>query len=120
MAPVPKSHVAYLLERINAVVTARGPEAAPDQYWNTEDLSDVSLEAAAFLRSALNVPALERELVSRSQVDAKALAEVTDWFSSIAQETPPPFAMTFPDETHRRPSRRNGSSEALQAADLDW
>jgi hypothetical protein len=97
MAPVPKSHVAYLLERINAVVTARSPEAAPDQYWNTEDLSDVSLEAAAFLRSALNVPALERELVSRSQVDAKALAEVTDWFSSIAQETPPPFAMTFPD-----------------------
>jgi hypothetical protein len=96
---VPKSQVAYLLDRIGVVAGVQGSDAAAGQFWNTEDLSDVSLETATFLRDALDVPALERELVSRSQVDAKTLTEVAAWFSSVAQEAPPPFAMTFPDGT---------------------
>ncbi len=93
-----KSYVAYLLDRISAVAQVLGATAAPDA-WHDEDLSDVTLEVATFLRGALDVPALERELVSRSQVDAKTLTEVTAWFSSVAQESPPPFAVTFPDGT---------------------
>ena len=95
---MPKSQVAHLLDRIDAAARVPGATSAPD-HWHDEDLSDVALETATFLRGVLDVPALERELVSRSQVDAKTLTEVTAWFSSVAQETPPPFAMTFPDGT---------------------
>ena len=96
---MPKTRVAYLLDRIATVAQSL---AAPQQHepqWNSEDVSDVSLEVASFLREALDVPALERELVSRSQVDAKTLTEVTDWFAAVQHETPPPFGMTFPDGT---------------------
>jgi len=75
---MPQSQVAYLLDRISAVVADL---SAPEQHWNTEDMSDVSLEAATFLREALDVPTLERDLVSRSKVDAQTLAEVTEWFA---------------------------------------
>jgi hypothetical protein len=93
---VPRSRVAYLLERINAVARAL---TTPETYWNGEDVSDVCLEAAAFLRDALGVPALERELVSRSQVDTKTLAEATEWFAAVEAEEPKPYGMTFPDGT---------------------
>lgn len=93
---VPKSQIAYLVERVRAVVEVL---KTPEESWNAEDLSDVCLEAAAFLREALGVPALERELASRSQIDIATLSEVTSWFAAVEQEAPRQYGMTFPDGT---------------------
>jgi len=94
---VAKSRITYLLERVHAVRNLLGEPKPEEERWTSEDVADVTLEIASFLREALDVPALERELVASSQIDAKSLIEVTEWFESVGQQTPPPFGMRFHD-----------------------
>mgnify|MGYP005859377719 CR=1 FL=1 len=63
------AEVAYLLERVadaRSRLGARGDRRLP---WTDEDIEEVVLEAAEFLRRALDVPELERQLVTRTLGD---------------------------------------------------
>ena len=81
-----------------AAVRSRAPEGKSHP-WVDEDIDDVLAEVAEYLRHHLRVPELERELVSRSQIDAVSLDQAVRWFEEIAGQTPPPFSLRFPDGT---------------------
>jgi hypothetical protein len=79
------SRASYLLERIAAL------KQVTDDPWHDEDVEEVGLEVAEFIRDALDVPSLERELVSRARVDTSSLLEVVRRLEALGDEEPPPF-----------------------------
>jgi len=93
---VSRTPTTYLLGRIEVLTETLKSAESP---WNEEDLEDVAREALEFLRDALDIPRLEKELAARSRIDRETLTEVTDWFAAVEAEVPPAFGMTFPDGT---------------------
>ena len=87
----------YLLHRLGAL--REGPPSAPDtrDAWFDEDVQDVILEVAEYLRVALDLPRLDDELVGRSRVDTKAIDEVLGWLRVEAERTPPSYGLALPD-----------------------
>lgn len=122
------AEVAYLLERVTDVrsrVAARGDRRLA---WIDEDVEEVVLEAAEFLRRALDVPELEAQLVTRSQIDRDALDEVVRALEAVAAEDPGQFELKLPDGTElawrdRLESLRNlvdslGQPESLEEIEV--
>jgi hypothetical protein len=54
VSSVPKSQIAYLLDRISAVAEVLSA-SLPRDHWHDEDLSDVALETATLRRDAVEV-----------------------------------------------------------------
>lgn len=91
---MPATELQYFLERL----AHRAPrDDEEDDEWRRQDDADAVLEVAKYLRNALKVPELERDLVSRSQLDRTTLLEVRDWLEDVGRATPDAFSMTFPD-----------------------
>lgn len=114
---MPNAQVTYLLDRLHLLKAAvPGAGQAPDR-WREDDADNLTIEIAEYLREALDIPALERELVATSQLDRGSLVEVKGWFEEIAHNDPTAFAMTFPDGTNfewQRPIERlNALIESL-------
>jgi len=79
----------YLLERLTGV--ARLEDA--DDRWATEDLLDLTLEVAEFVRDRLDVPALELELIARSQLDTSSIAWLIRALGAIAADNAGAFQL---------------------------
>lgn len=90
------AEVAYLLERVGDArsrLEARGERRLA---WINQDVEEVVLEAAEFLRRALNFPELETQLVTRSQIDRDALDAVVQALEAV---DPSQFELKLPDGT---------------------
>ncbi|MCK6536075.1 MAG: hypothetical protein L6Q84_24160 [Polyangiaceae bacterium] len=88
------SHADYLLERIDRIRSARTDVT---RLWDDEDVEDVVLEAAEYVRDALDLPRMERELIAGARPDTGALAQVLTVLQAAAKVPSPPFAMRFAD-----------------------
>ena len=84
----------YLLERLR---DARGSAHTGDR-WANEDLEDLGLEVAEFLCGALDVAALERELVARSQLDVDSILWLVNSLGAIAANDPQAFKLDVADD----------------------
>jgi hypothetical protein len=74
------SAFAYLLERLR---DASQVDVADDR-WMKEDVHDLALEVAEFVRDALDVPSLDRELIARSQIDIGSVSWLIDKLVAIS------------------------------------
>jgi hypothetical protein len=88
--------VQHFLDRIAAAFVEQDTKAERDR-WLEQDRKDLPVEIAEYLRAALDVPRLERELAARSRLDHDALVQVTSWFVDVAKADPTAFARTLPN-----------------------
>jgi hypothetical protein len=111
----------YLVRRL-AALREELPVALDARHaWFDEDIQDVILEAAEYLRLALDLPRLDDELVGRSRIDTKAIGQVLGWLRVEAEKTPPPYGLTSPDgkelEWRERLTRLEGLARGLEGAE---
>jgi len=81
----------YLLARVQAV---RELFDEAEDNWALEDVRDLTVEVAEYLRGAMQVPTLEAELTARTKIDATALDEAVAWLRAVPSQE---YAGTYVD-----------------------